>query len=282
MLPSFDRIRQPKYTGPNRCWACTAINLVLTALLAVVVGFVWYPLGFLVAVGGLSLIYLRGYLVPGTPALTKRYLPTSILQWFGITNGAVNRETLGAPNEVAVQEVSEVTDPETFLRRAGALTDCAGDDLCLTGSFADRWEHEMRRVHDDEAMRAALATVINADEGDISLTYAGDTTRVFAHASDDSLVGQWVSSAALRADVAGVTVLSEETSWSTISGRDRAAVLASLRVFVPSCPDCGGKVAFHEDETGGCCWSTPVALLRCEDCEVPLLRLDQSTVAVAN
>lgn len=78
-----DDLKQPAYTGENRCEPCTILNLAI----AVVVGSLIARksrLGGLLAVGiSIALIYLRGYLVPGTPTLTKRYLPNDVLRWFG-------------------------------------------------------------------------------------------------------------------------------------------------------------------------------------------------------
>jgi hypothetical protein len=41
--------------------------------------------GVPVLAGSLALVYLRGYLVPGTPAFTKRYFPDWLLAWFDKT-----------------------------------------------------------------------------------------------------------------------------------------------------------------------------------------------------
>ncbi|MXV61571.1 hypothetical protein GS429_05725 [Natronorubrum sp. JWXQ-INN-674] len=82
-LDIVDDLKQPEYTGDNRCEPCTILNLAI----AVVAGSIIArksKLGGLIAVGvSIALIYLRGYLVPGTPTLTKRYLPPEVLRWFG-------------------------------------------------------------------------------------------------------------------------------------------------------------------------------------------------------
>jgi len=78
-----DDLKQPEYTGENRCEPCTVLNLVIAAVVGSLVARK-SRLGGLVAVGvSIALIYLRGYLVPGTPTLTKRYLPPAVLRWFG-------------------------------------------------------------------------------------------------------------------------------------------------------------------------------------------------------
>lgn len=75
-------VRRPEYTGDNRCLPCTVVNVVLAGLLTAAAAFVAPPLGIAVAAASLTSIYLRGYLVPKTPELTKRYLPARVHAWF--------------------------------------------------------------------------------------------------------------------------------------------------------------------------------------------------------
>lgn len=77
------RLRQPEYTGDNRCWPCTIVNLLITLALVVVVAIVSPLAAAAVGLVGVVAIALRGYLVPGTPSLTKRYLPQRIRRMFG-------------------------------------------------------------------------------------------------------------------------------------------------------------------------------------------------------
>lgn len=78
----LDRYRQPQYTGENRCIPCTGVNIAIAAVLAVIIGLATLTYGaditgaalagigvFLIAIG---VIYLRGYLLPGTPWFTKK------------------------------------------------------------------------------------------------------------------------------------------------------------------------------------------------------------------
>jgi hypothetical protein len=79
----LETVRQPEYTGENRCPPCTVVNVLLAAALGSLVSRRSKPAGAAVTAVSVGLIYLRGYLVPGTPELTKRYLPPSVLRWFG-------------------------------------------------------------------------------------------------------------------------------------------------------------------------------------------------------
>lgn len=66
----------------NRCGACTLVNLGLALIGTAVCRRYSKTLGAVVGLGSVALIFLRGYLVPSTPELTKRYLPDSILRYF--------------------------------------------------------------------------------------------------------------------------------------------------------------------------------------------------------
>ncbi|RAW44255.1 hypothetical protein DQW50_15360 [Halorubrum sp. 48-1-W] len=65
-------VSRPEHTGENRCLPCTAVNAVGVAVVAVLLGRRRRALGLLTALGGASAIWLRGYVVPGTPGFAPR------------------------------------------------------------------------------------------------------------------------------------------------------------------------------------------------------------------
>lgn len=137
---ALDRLRQPAYTGENRCTPCTVVNLLLGAIVAIAVG-LYAPAAGLI-VGGLSVvvIYLRGYLVPGTPELTKRYLPNRVLRWFDKhpTESETETETWETIERREALATNAV-DPETFLLEADVVEPCADtEDICFTDVFDQR------------------------------------------------------------------------------------------------------------------------------------------------
>lgn len=82
-----DGLRKPEYVGENRCLPCTVVNVAIAVVgSALLAARSRHRRGRLLAGavlgGSLAAIYLRGYLVPGTPALTKRYLPDPVLAAF--------------------------------------------------------------------------------------------------------------------------------------------------------------------------------------------------------
>jgi len=78
-----DRIREPAYTGENRCLPCTVVNVVLAVALTAAAAVFGPVVAAAVLVASMGSIYYRGYLVPGTPELTERYLPDRVLRLFG-------------------------------------------------------------------------------------------------------------------------------------------------------------------------------------------------------
>ncbi|MFW5964720.1 MAG: hypothetical protein ACOCQM_07620 [Natronomonas sp.] len=115
----LERLEQPEYTGENRCTPCTILNLLIVAGVAALVGRRNRALGLLTFVGSVVLISLRGYLVPGTPELTKRYLPQSVLAAF---------DKADPPGEDVPVELAE-----RAAARADEAADSEGEDDSVTG-----------------------------------------------------------------------------------------------------------------------------------------------------
>ena len=133
------RLRNPAYTGANRCIPCTGVNLGLTAGAALAAGVVSAPLGLAVAAAGVTATALRGYVVPGTPALTKRYLPDSVLAWF---DKAPTNDVLGG------------IDAEAYFRDAGVVVDGPDGDISVPPSVFDRVASGVSTLDTDEAWAA--------------------------------------------------------------------------------------------------------------------------------
>jgi hypothetical protein len=266
MAPTaIEALRQREYTGENRCMACTAVNGVLAVAFAAVVGVGAIAAGATplvantTALAFLALaaasIWLRGYLVPGTPELTKRYMPEWMLAWFGKTpedaSGLADGDAVD-PNEVEV-------DPERVLLDAGAIEPCADvDDLCLSEDFATSWQGEMDAI-DDIAVEDALAT-FGFEDDDYELTRHDDAVLLNR---GPHRIGQWPSEAALVADVAGARALTDRhPDWADMPAVAKGRVLNGLRVFLETCPD-GSRAEFREDTVESCCSSYDVVTVEC-------------------
>lgn len=268
-----DRLRRPEYTGPNRCWPCTVTNLVLAGGGAVILAFglvrTGSSVGVAAAVGVVTLaiaaatISLRGYLVPGTPTLTKRYVPDWLLRRFD-AHPAGRSDAGEAPH-----------DRETLLKRAGVVEDCdRGDDLCLTDEFRTAWRdriHDVRR-HGVDATRDDLATLLGADAAALTID---EFSEAFVARLDGERVGQWESEAAYLADVAAAAELRERVAdWDRIDVEERGELLSRLRVFLDACPACDGPVGMHETVIESCCRSIDVVAVSCRACDSRLFETE--------
>jgi len=264
----ISRFRQPEYTGENRCMPCTVVNTVIAVLVSGVValggGLLVAPVVGLtlgLAVLGLSLlaISVRGYLVPGTPELTKRYFPPWLLSLFG------KEPVLDHHQPV---ETDESFDPEATLVQVGALEECAeSDDLCLTDRFSEAWHAELENV-DAETGRDELLALLDIDTGDVVYT---DFGRAFVAKLDGHTVGKWESEPAFLADLAAARVFEAHyPGWDGLSVEARGQLLSGLRLFLDTCPDCGGVPSFDAETVESCCSTYDVAAVTCGECEARL------------
>ncbi len=258
----LDGIRQPEYTGENRCLPCTVVNTLIAALLAVGIGVAGTVIGtatvgfaaalvfFVVAV---CLIYLRGYLVPKTPELTKRYFPPWLLSLFDKEPGV---------------SIETDVDPERALQAADALEECEReDDLCLTPEFREAWYDEIERIDADETGREQLLNLLGVG-GEVTFEEYGGA---FQARVDGEVVGRWESTAAFRADLAAARSLeSRVENWPELSIESRSQLLSGLRIFLDRCPNCGGVPALGTETVESCCSTHEVAAVTCEDCDARL------------
>ncbi|WP_394738934.1 hypothetical protein [Natronococcus roseus] len=294
-----DRLRQPEYTGENRCTPCTVLNLAITGAIGAAVARRSRIAGAAVVGASAAAIYLRGYLVPGTPELTKRYLPERVLRLFGkasepeIRGGLVARESRA--DEVGAEEIDlegdadepdadsgggssvdetgdtadrpQPPEPETYFLEEGIVEPCEEiDDLCLTESFESAWSDEIDHLDTDalEGTDAARALGFDAEEGAFEITGHGGDARTLRR--DGRLLGKWPSRAALVADVTAARVLeSWDDDWTAYDPRARGELLNSLRLFLETCPTAGGEVVMGEETVESCCRSHDVIAITCAE-----------------
>ncbi|WP_324755991.1 hypothetical protein [Haloarcula montana] len=257
----LSRLRNPEYTGANRCLPCTVVNSVIAVTLAGAVGVgvatVATPVAggvaaLLVLAGSALSIWLRGYLVPGTPELTKRYMPPWLLAWFG----------KGPAAETGTSHFEEEDiELETMLLELDVLEPCDDvDDLCLTDSFDEAWTRELRQVPEDIDPRRVVE-LLGLEAAEVGIQQFDDAVTIHR---DGGRLGQWPSKTALRVDVAAARTLAEWTDeWAKLSPGARGETLAGLRVFVRECPD-GSAATFTTETVESCCSNYEVVTVRCE------------------
>ncbi|SEO90771.1 hypothetical protein SAMN04487948_10786 [Halogranum amylolyticum] len=240
-----NRFRRAEYTGENRCIPCTVANGGIAAVAAVVVALFAAPwLGVLSFVAAALVIYLRGYLVPGTPALTRRYFPPWLLRLFG-------KEPVAAVPTAS-------GDAGRPLVAAGVLR-ATDEGPVLTPRFGETWSERAAARHATGANEADVAAAFDAESvsrlGDASFVLDGDTSV------------RWESTAALAADVAGAELLAERVGWTEYDRDRRRTTLQALRLRLDSCPACGATLVAETRRVDPCCQRPHlVAESVCEGC----------------
>ncbi|WP_152042424.1 hypothetical protein [Salinigranum salinum] len=255
----MDRFRQPEYTGENRCTPCTVLNVVIAAAVSGLLAVVAPPLGVVAFAAALAVIYLRGYLVPYTPTITKRYFPDRVLRWFDKESGTLQNTT--DPDEV------EEIDVERTLYSLGVVTECEHvDDLCLDAEFQRAWRDEVENLRDKETKTEDIHDLLDLDPGDDhEIEERGGQSAIVM--IDGRMVGQWESHAALTADLAADRVLREWTDeWERFHVINRSELLNSLRMFLEECTECGEPISVGQETVDSCCRSFDVVAVACDGC----------------
>lgn len=265
----LDRFRRPEYTGANRCVPCTVLNVVIAVVCSGVVAALLPPVGVALLVVSLLSIYLRGYLIPGTPTLTKRYLPASIRDRFD--DHETDDEEWETLEKVANYRENAV-DPETFLVDSGvvAFADESDDDGRLTEEFAAVYERKLGVYRDATGERAALAALFEADPDAVAFE-----DRDYPAIDIDKRIRKWPSEAALLADLAFDAALRECTDgWTDVPVEQRGTIRKGLRAFVEDCPACGGDLTSSPETVESCCGLHQVIAVSCGDCGDRLQEID--------
>lgn len=262
------RFKHDEYTGENRCIPCTAVNVCIAFAFALVVqallisgGITGFALPISAAVFGLALvvIYFKGYLVPGTPTLTKRYFPEWALAAFGkeTTTGGL----AGADDG---KEEGQI-DVEAVLVEADVLTERSdGQDLRMTRSFEHAFDEQVEQVQSDDVTRERLLDLLDISRGEVTFEEHGSAFWVH---HDGRTIGTWESRPAFLADVAAAELLRERVDgWEAATVGQRGQLLNGLRLFLTTCPGCGGPLSFGTDTVESCCSTHQVVAVTCDDC----------------
>lgn len=252
-------IREPAHTGEQRCLPCTLVNLALLWLGVNAVVLLGWPLvagGLLVV--GLAAIWLRGYLVPYTPAFAPRLVAASPIPstWFHETT------------EPGSLSQSDTDDGKLLarLQRAGVV-EADEQRVYLEPSFERRWHDEMDELAGlslsglagELSSLPGLSTVRPVDDGQQWLAVDGRTGLLARHVA--------------VAELGAVRALEP----SVDDPGDRLAMARPLREFLTDCPVC--DTPFRESSEVSCCGGytkpreAPRTTLVCPECEQRFLRV---------
>ena len=266
---AYETLRQPEYTGENRCIPCTVVNALIAVVVAAALWALVTPAVGVVALAVcVAAIGLRGYLVPGTPTLTKRYFPGWVLAWF---DKRPENTTVGAGEGA---EAAEDIDAATELFAAGAIEECDGDDFCLNESFRETWLSHADAIDGREELATSAARYFDLDADDeVTFEPLGPSFTVLVNGTK---WGDYPSEAAFLAEVAGAEVLSSHHDrWDSFALAAQSELLAALRLFLDTCPECGSPATLGEDTVESCCRDIHVVAVTCTDCESRLFEIEQ-------
>jgi hypothetical protein len=267
--------RDPRYTGENRYFPCTLLNLAVATAVSVVVSAFTPQLGFLLFGGSLATIYLRGYVVPGTRTLTERYRSDRGIERLGVYpfpdvySDDDTRTTHTDSNADLVYE--DVATVEAFLRRHGALVERNGG-LRLHPEFRAAWRDRMAGIEDSETLlEVAGHYVFDSHAASTPLSLARRDGRVVVSV-DGRAVARWISWPAAVSDVGAAAKLADRSDrWETFDWDVRLRILGTLRLWLGRCPSCGDSVTFERAVTEASGRSVPAVVATCDGCGARLL-----------
>ncbi|WP_276271810.1 hypothetical protein [Haloarcula litorea] len=265
-MTDLGTLRSGEYTGENRCWPCTLVNLLIVGVASLLL-LVRRRRGgaALVAAVGAGLVYLRGYVVPYTPAFAPELVRASPVPDYLFHGLDAEDERYEAAADERTSLAATDLDGEAVLREldAAGVVEADGEMLRLTDDVDAAWHAEMERLSDRSL--PTLADEIRRDVSRIDETESMETEgrEWLVLGEDEVLVARPVGIAELAAYRALGPYLDDEGV--------RLAGARSLRMFLETCPVC--DVELVETDEATCCGSyakpreKPDEVLACPECD---------------
>lgn len=253
----LESLKQPEYIGENRCTPCTVLNVAISTALSIAIWKRSRVAGVLTGLATVGAISIRGYVIPGTPTFTKRYLPETILQLLGKPSDSVAVESMGLSGQQATAEI----DLERLLMDAEILESSpSDDDLRLCPTFKMQWRANIEQTEMDSMTAQNIAEVFGLRSGDYSLQ---KTDEFVALRRGGKIVGRWPSEAALMVDFAAAQLLPDWINqWTMFNSSQCGKILNGLRIFASSCPS-GESVELSVETVESCCSEQDIVAAEC-------------------
>jgi hypothetical protein len=254
------------------------VNLVLVAAAAAAVSIASVPAAAIVGAVGTGLVWLRGYVVPGTPRFAPRLvapIPGSDALFHGGAAAADGgRPPDGESGSLAAADVGG----EALLDRlldAGVLA-VDGEAVAPTAAFDERWRAEMASLRERDAEALAEAAAAASPAATARAVTDGDDEWIALGAEGANTIDEtW-----LRRPVAIAEIASYRAAEPFVSDESvRLAAAQTNRMFLDACPDCEGELRRGVDMP--CCGGyagpdeEPAETLVCPACEVRLFTFPQ-------
>ena len=260
----FESLSDESYTGENRCWPCTVLNLGLLGLFTFLLRARGRSLAsLLVAVVGVAVVSLRGYLVPYTPEFAPRLVAAAPIpdKWF-------HRDS--SHDDVTYGESESLADDveiggETVLRELSAVgvIEAEGEQLFIAPTVDTAWHERMDELADRSLDSLSTALQASLPRVDHAEPYADDAEWVALGSDHKQLLPRPV----VVAELAAYELLGERLD----DERLRVAGAEACRMFLDSCPVCDSELV--ESSSVSCCGGhlgprqDPDETLVCPTCE---------------
>lgn len=278
-MTPISRLRRPEHTGDSRCWPCTVVNVMILAVFVGAVALVAPAIALALAIVGLAVIWLRGYLVPYTPRFAPRLVSWVPGDYFA---HATPSETLGDLDGADGADIDGV-DGDEILRElvAAGVVEFDGERLEPAEAFASAWRSEMDALATDSDDRVSgvddqLADAVRDAIGRVEsarIERTGSETFLVVTGADESTT--WLRRPVAVAEVAAVRALAD----TDFPPQLRPPAARALCAFLETCPVCADDVV--ETTPEDCCGHTlsgtverPTAVLACETCGVVFYEFD--------
>ncbi|MHC3380915.1 hypothetical protein [Haloarcula sp. H-GB5] len=265
----LETLSDESYTGANRCWPCTILNLGLVGIVAMFLRARNRPrVSLLIGVVGVAVVYLRGYLVPYTPEFAPQLVAASPVpdEWFHgeSAHDAATQEAMGHEKRDSLAEDVEL-DGETILRElsAAGVIELEGEQLFLTTAVDTAWHEQMDELAAESL--EALSTTLQASLEQVGHAepYVDDAEWIALGTDHKQLLPRPV----VVAELAAYEVLGERLD----DERLRVAGAEAFRMFLHRCPVCDSDLV--ESSSVSCCGGhlgprqDPDETLVCPTCE---------------
>ncbi|WP_181686012.1 hypothetical protein [Halorhabdus salina] len=256
----LERLREPAYTGENRCLPCTVVNAILVG-----VATAWLYrrdrtlASLAVATIGAGLIYIRGYVVPYTPTFAPRLIeaapiPSSIFHDGRTTPGPAESTSLGDVADDGGAVLDELAAADVVM--------VEDETVQLTDAVDSSWHEEMDRLavlSDGELANEIERTIPHVDDAE---PLEVDDQLWFVLGTNDEYLSKLVA----ISELGGYRALD-----SFLDDSLRLAGARSLRMFLTVCPVCGSEIVPSTE--ANCCGAyadsgvPPKDLRICPECE---------------
>lgn len=253
-LAGLSKLQDEKHTGENRCLPCTITNSAIAIVGAAALALV-SPLaavGFLFV--AVAIIYLKGYLVPRTPTITRKYFPQALLAIFNKSQ----------------QPTDQMLDVEQILREEDvAVIDDDKEDIRLVDSIVE--SIRKRPLKSNPIKEGQIHDLLGPGNYTASVDRLNESAIAVKEGEN---ISQWPSFMAIRNDLRVEPVLSTSlTGWDQYSPRERATFLRAVRSLLETCPVCQRSVTVTEETKESCCSSLTVLSVECEHCQERLVEV---------